>query len=159
MAVLGLRRRSWTPVILIITGGAGALFMVIAGKQLIGRSRPPLTEAVPPFEYSAAFPSGHALGSVVIAGIVAYLVVLRQESSRTRLGTMLIAAFFAVTIGLSRVYLGHHWLTDVLAGAGHHRAPAIPHGPSAQPVMSSYQPSRATEAHQTGSPARCQIIH
>lgn len=115
MAVLGLRRRSWTPVILIVTGGAGALLMVIAGKQLIGRSRPPLSDAVPPFEYSAAFPSGHALGSVVIAGIVAYLVVFRQKSSRARLGTILVATFFTVTIGLSRVYLGHHWLTDVLA--------------------------------------------
>ncbi|GLU60947.1 phosphatase PAP2 family protein [Paenarthrobacter ureafaciens] len=115
IGVLGVRRKSWTPVILITIAGAGSVLMITAGKQLIGRSRPPLGDAVPPFEYSAAFPSGHALGSVVIAGIVAYLVVLRLKSSRARLWAIAIAAVFAATMGLSRVYLGHHWLTDVLA--------------------------------------------
>jgi uncharacterized protein (TIGR03382 family) len=41
LAVLGIRRRSWTPVILIATAGAGSLLMTIAGKRLIGRARPP----------------------------------------------------------------------------------------------------------------------
>lgn len=52
------------------------MMMTTAGKQLVGRSRPPLSDAVPPLEYSAAFPSGPALGSLAIAGIVAYLVVV-----------------------------------------------------------------------------------
>jgi membrane-associated phospholipid phosphatase len=115
MVVLALRRRSWTPVILIVTAGAGSLLMTIAGKQLIGRTRPPLVDAVPPYEYSASFPSGHSLNSVVIAGIVAYLIVLRLRSQRARTLTVILAALFAATMGLSRVYLGHHWLTDVLA--------------------------------------------
>jgi membrane-associated phospholipid phosphatase len=68
LAVLGIRRRSWTPVILIAIAGAGSLLMTIAGKRLIGRARPELADAVPPYEYSASFPSGHALNSVVIAG-------------------------------------------------------------------------------------------
>lgn len=115
IAVLGLRWRSWTPVILITIAGAGSMLMVTAGKQLIGRARPPLTEAVPPYEYTAAFPSGHALGSVVIAGIIAYLVMLRLKTARNRALTAALAVVFALTMGLSRVYLGHHWLTDVLA--------------------------------------------
>lgn len=114
IAVLGFRRRSWTPAILIATAGAGAVLMITAGKQLIGRSRPPLSDAVPPYEYSAAFPSGHALGSLVVAGIVAYLVVLRLSTARGRVLTVVVAAVFAATMGLSRVYLGHHWLTDIL---------------------------------------------
>jgi membrane-associated phospholipid phosphatase len=113
--VLALRRRSWTPVILIVIAAAGSLLMTIAGKQLIGRTRPLLADAVPPYEYSASFPSGHSLNSVVIAGVVAYLVILRLKSRRSRIWTAALAAAFAVTIGLSRVYLGHHWLTDVLA--------------------------------------------
>jgi membrane-associated phospholipid phosphatase len=113
--VLALRRRSWTPVILIVIAAAGSLLMTIAGKQLIGRTRPELTDAVPPYEYSASFPSGHSLNSVVIAGLVAYLVILRLKSRRSRLLTTILAAAFAATMGLSRVYLGHHWLTDVLA--------------------------------------------
>ncbi len=89
--------------------------MTVAGKQLIGRARPPLADAVPPYEHSASFPSGHALNAVVIAGIVAYLLILRQHSARARVLTISAAALFALTIGLSRVFLGHHWFTDVLA--------------------------------------------
>lgn len=114
-AVLVLRRRSWTPAILIVTAAAGSLFMTIAGKQLIGRARPPLSDAVPPYEYSPSFPSGHSLNSFVIAGIVAYVIILRLHSRRARAWTVAAAAVFALTIGLSRVFLGHHWLTDVLA--------------------------------------------
>ncbi len=115
LAVLTIRRRSWTPGILIVISGAGSLLMTIAGKKLIGRTRPPLTEAVPPYEHSASFPSGHSLNAVVIAGIVAYLIILRLKSIRARTLTIAVAALFALTIGLSRVFLGHHWLTDVLA--------------------------------------------
>lgn len=112
---LSLRRRSWTPAIRIIIAAAGSLLMTIAGKQLIGRTRPPLTDAVPPFESSASFPSGHSLNSVVIAGVVAYLIILRLKTTRSRVAVAILAAVFAVSMGLSRVYLGHHWLTDVLA--------------------------------------------
>lgn len=115
MATLAVRRRSWTPVILIVIAGAGSLLMTIAGKSLIGRTRPPLADAVPPYEHSASFPSGHSLNAVVIAGIVAYLIILRMKSPRGRIITAILAGLFAFTIGLSRVYLGHHWLTDVLA--------------------------------------------
>lgn len=115
LVILTIRRRSWTPGILIVIAGGGSLLMTIAGKQLIGRTRPPLTDAVPPYEHSASFPSGHSLNAVVIAGIVAYLIILRLKSRRSRIITITLAALLALTIGLSRVFLGHHWLTDVLA--------------------------------------------
>ncbi|MCU1574875.1 MAG: Phosphatidic acid phosphatase [Micrococcaceae bacterium] len=151
MFVLAFRRKSWTPVILMLAAAGGSLLMTIAGKQLFGRSRPPLADAVPPYEYSPSFPSGHTLNAFVIAGIVAYLLILRQHSRRARVLTMTIAALFAFTIGLSRVFLGHHWFTDVLAawilGAAwlslvitahrlyltvrHHASPAMDTGPPA----------------------------
>lgn len=115
MTLLALRRRSWTPVILISAAGIGSVLMTIAGKDLIGRARPPLTSAVPPYEHSASFPSGHTLNAVVIAGIVAYLIILRQRSGRGRALTVTVATLFAIMMGLSRVFLGHHWFTDVLA--------------------------------------------
>jgi membrane-associated phospholipid phosphatase len=115
MVVLTLRRRSWTPAILIVIAAAGSLLMTITGKQLVGRARPLLSDAVPPYEHSASFPSGHSLNAIVIAGVVAYVVILRQKSRGSRIWTASLAAVFALTIGLSRVYLGHHWLTDVLA--------------------------------------------
>lgn len=113
--ILSLRRRSWTPAILIAAAGAGSLIMTIAGKDLIGRVRPPLPDAVPPYEYSASFPSGHTLNAVAVVGTIAYLLILRQSSVLARTLTIAGAALFAVTIGLSRVFLGHHWFTDVAA--------------------------------------------
>ncbi|MGO4385127.1 phosphatase PAP2 family protein [Specibacter sp. RAF43] len=114
MLVLALKRRSWTPVILIVTAAVGSLLMTIAGKRLFGRARPPLTDAVPPYEYSPSFPSGHTLNAIVIAGIVAYLLILRRRTVRGRVLTALVAGLFAFTVGLSRIFLGHHWFTDVL---------------------------------------------
>lgn len=114
MVLMALRWRSWTPVLLIASAAAGSLLMTVAGKDLVGRARPPLTEAVPPFEHSASFPSGHSLNAVVLAGVVAYLIVLHLHSRRTKVLTVLLAAAFSVAVGLSRVFLGHHWFTDVL---------------------------------------------
>ncbi|MFJ6000672.1 phosphatase PAP2 family protein [Arthrobacter sp. NPDC092385] len=114
MVLLAARRRSWTPVILIPAAAFGSLLMTVAGKDAIGRLRPPIELAVPPYESSPSFPSGHSLNALVIAGIVAYLLVLRQQRKRTRALTITLAVLFAATMGLSRVYLGHHWLTDVL---------------------------------------------
>lgn len=112
--ILAIRRRSWTPVVLIAAAAAGSLLMTIVGKQFIGRSRPPLTDAVPPYEYSASFPSGHSLNALVIAGVIAYLLLLRQHSRRSGIVIVVVGVMFAFSMGLSRVYLGHHWFTDVL---------------------------------------------
>jgi len=115
MIFLATRRKSWTPVILMLAAGLGSLLITVLGKPLFGRTRPDLADAIPPYEHSPSFPSGHSLNSLVIAGIVAYLVILRLKTLRARVITGALAAAFAITMGLSRVYLGHHWLTDVLA--------------------------------------------
>ncbi|GAA3292182.1 phosphatase PAP2 family protein [Arthrobacter citreus] len=114
MLAMALKWRSWTPVVLLAAAAAGSLLMTVAGKRLIGRTRPPLTDAVPPYEHSASFPSGHSLNAVVIAGVVAYLLVLHLDSRSAKVMTVLGAAVFAAAMGMSRVYLGHHWFTDVL---------------------------------------------
>ncbi|WP_024818174.1 phosphatase PAP2 family protein [Arthrobacter sp. 31Y] len=115
MIFLATRRRSWTPVILMLAAGLGSLIITVLGKPIFGRSRPDIADAIPPYEHSASFPSGHSLNSIVIAGIVAYLIILRLKTTKARVVTVVVAAAFAFTMGLSRVYLGHHWLTDVLA--------------------------------------------
>lgn len=114
--VLGVHRRSWTPVALIVAAGGGSLLMTIAGKELIQRERPPLSSAVPPFEHSPSFPSGHTLNAVAVIGVIAYLLLLRRSTRRARVALIVGAVLFAALVGLSRVYLGHHWFTDVLSG-------------------------------------------
>jgi membrane-associated phospholipid phosphatase len=111
---LSLLWRSWTPVVLMVVAAAGSLAMTAAGKAVVGRERPPIDLAVPPFEDSPAFPSGHALNAVVIAGVIAYVLVLRYRTPAAAVVFGGLAVLHAVLMGLSRVYLGHHWLTDVV---------------------------------------------
>ncbi|MCC6498020.1 MAG: phosphatase PAP2 family protein, partial [Propionibacteriaceae bacterium] len=80
----------------------------------VGRSRPELDFAVPPFEDSFSFPSGHALNSTVVAGMLAYLACWLTRRRWLRVVAVLAALLWAVGMGLSRVFLGHHWLTDVM---------------------------------------------
>lgn len=108
------RWRSRTPLILMIIAVAGSLTFTSVGKAIVGRPRPPLSEAVPPYEYAFSFPSGHALNSTVIAGMVAYLVARRLHAWWSRALCVLAAATWSIAMGWSRVYLGHHWLTDVI---------------------------------------------
>ncbi|WP_022902567.1 phosphatase PAP2 family protein [Curtobacterium sp. B8] len=110
-----VQRRAWTPLVLLVAASGGSLLMTIAGKDLIGRARPPLSDAVPPYEHSASFPSGHTLNATVVVGTIVYLLVLRQSRLVVRVWTIAVGTAFVVSIGASRVFLGHHWLTDVLA--------------------------------------------
>jgi len=105
---------SWTPILLIAIAAGGSLALTVVGKQVIDRARPPTNLAVPPYETSASFPSGHSLNGWVILLMAAYLVCCRAEHRRWRIAAVATALVLAVALGLSRVYLGHHWLTDVL---------------------------------------------
>ena len=114
LSLLAWRSRSWEPLLLGLATGAGSLAMTVVGKAAVGRPRPPLVDAVPPFETSFSFPSGHSLNAMALAGIVAYVLIRQQARAWVRALTITLAAAFSVTMGLTRVYLGHHWLTDVL---------------------------------------------
>lgn len=113
-AVLARTRRSVEPLVVAAITAAGSVSLTVIGKAVIGRARPPFADAVPPFESSFSFPSGHSLNSMALAGVLAYLALLQLVRWWWRATVVTVAALFAVTVGLSRVYLGHHWLTDVL---------------------------------------------
>ena len=115
MMLIAIRTRHWRALVLMPAAAAGSLLVTLFGKGLVGRTRPPLESAVAPYEYSASFPSGHTLNATVLAGIVAYLVCLRLKDAWQRTAVIALGGLYAITMGLSRVYLGHHWLTDVIA--------------------------------------------
>ncbi|HET8595415.1 MAG TPA: phosphatase PAP2 family protein [Intrasporangium sp.] len=108
-------QRAWTPIVIALVAAVGSLLMTIAGKDLVGRARPALQFAVPPYESSPSFPSGHTLNATVLTTVVVYLVLLRTTATWQRVVTITLGAAFVLAMGLSRVFLGHHWLTDVLA--------------------------------------------
>jgi undecaprenyl-diphosphatase len=116
VAVITWLRRRWTPIVLTVLAAAGSLAMTIVGKDFVDRARPPASLAVPPLEISPSFPSGHTLNATVLTTVVAYLVLIETTAAWQRVVTITLATAFVLAMGLSRVFLGHHWLTDVVAG-------------------------------------------
>lgn len=118
IVVLSSLMRSVRPIVLLAASALGSVCISIAGKEIVGRERPPRVDAIPPYEVSPSFPSGHTLSATAIMIVTAYLLVLWLSHTHARILAVLLCGAYAVTMGLSRVYLGHHWLTDVIAGFG-----------------------------------------
>jgi membrane-associated phospholipid phosphatase len=113
-AVAGRRDRSWRPVVLVAVTAIGSTLITIAGKIAVHRPRPSLAAAV--YDQGGySFPSGHSLNSAAIYGAAAVLVWQLAAGLRTRIWTAAMAILLVLLVGLSRMYLGVHWLTDVLA--------------------------------------------
>jgi len=113
-AVLFAVTRARTVWVLMVIAAAGSVTFTLVGKRAFGRARPPLASAVPPYEQGFSLPSGHTLNSTVVAGMLAYLTVVLIARLWVRVAAVALAAAWSVAMGLSRVYLGHHWLTDVV---------------------------------------------
>jgi undecaprenyl-diphosphatase len=105
----------WRTAALMIGITGGTSLLVNATKLLIARPRPTLAEVVATAT-GYAFPSGHSAQAVAAYGSLAYLVTLRWRGRLARVLAWTGAAAIAVVVGFSRLYLGVHWLTDVLGG-------------------------------------------
>lgn len=95
---------------------AGALVLDATLKLAFHRPRPPAAFFGTPLPDSYSFPSGHALFSVCFFGVLAALTSPRMTSRASRVAIWLAAVLLAFVIGLSRVYLGVHYPSDVIAG-------------------------------------------
>lgn len=102
-------------------GVAGALTIGLASignqafKALVARARPDVLEPLV-VEHGFSFPSGHAALGMVAYGVLAVLVARSRLSRRARLATIAALAVLVLLIGVSRIWLGVHYPTDVLAG-------------------------------------------
>jgi Membrane-associated phospholipid phosphatase len=85
-------------------------------KAVFRLARPDFAGAVAPFEESFSFPSGHTLNSTAIIGALAYLTCWLSRRLWVRVVAIIVSTAWIVAMGLSRVYLGHHWPSDVALG-------------------------------------------
>jgi undecaprenyl-diphosphatase len=93
----------------------GGNLLNFALKGVFERPRPSFAE---PIAVSAgwSFPSGHSMGTFVTIGMLAYLIFIGLRSSSLRILVVAAAMVWIVLMGFSRMYLGAHYLSDVLAG-------------------------------------------
>ena len=87
-------------------------------KSVIKDPRPPQLDMVPLFETDFSFPSGHTIGMAVFLFVLGYLIYSRHFSTMRFWVWIIIAVVGTGLIALSRLYLGYHWLTDVVASLG-----------------------------------------
>jgi len=108
------RRRS---ALAMIVAATGSQIVVSLGKAGFDRPRPPAVLAIiTPLD--ASFPSGHSSISVALYALGFYLLFRATRSPRLRGLWLVLAALFPLMIGFSRLYLGVHYLSDVLGGWG-----------------------------------------
>lgn len=114
--VLAWRRHAREALFAALATGGSALLNV-AAKHAFARARPDLWLSIAP-ETTYSFPSGHAMGSITLAWVVVLLwwYLPSPRWARWRWPVAGLAALFTVLVGLSRVYLGVHFPSDILAG-------------------------------------------
>ncbi|MGQ0431359.1 MAG: bifunctional DedA family/phosphatase PAP2 family protein [Microthrixaceae bacterium] len=121
VALVGLwsrnRTRSWAlcAQLALSLGGAIALYNLV--KPLVGRPRPQVGQLVSTAT-GYAFPSGHATQTAAVAVTLATIAAATTGSWSRKVAIWSTAALACLLIGFSRLYLGVHWPTDVLAGYG-----------------------------------------
>jgi undecaprenyl-diphosphatase len=107
--------RRWSAALVVLVGAGGGVAISQGLKQLFGRERPDLVyravEASNP-----SFPSGHAMLSAVVFLTLGALAARFTERRRIKALALGAGVLLSVLVGLSRIYLGVHWTSDVLGG-------------------------------------------
>ena len=110
-----LRRRALACLLAIAVGGACVISLVL--KAIFDRPRHDLLGPAPlPLDFSPAYPSGHATLSLVVLAVLAFIIHRIAERRRIRVAAIVVASAGTALIGLSRMYLGLHHPSDVMAG-------------------------------------------
>lgn len=113
IALAIMKRFRWM-LYLVITAGGGALLNTEL-KRYFARARPDIAEMLRQAS-GYSFPSGHAMGSTVVLCALSYLAFRTATGWRWKAACLALAWTLILSISLSRVYLGVHWISDVAAG-------------------------------------------
>lgn len=99
---------------LVLAVPAGALLNVVV-KHLVHRHRPTFVDPIEVLT-TYSFPSGHAMAATLLYGTIAVVIMRKVRDGRWRAVALLAAALMIVLVAFSRMYLGVHYLSDVVAG-------------------------------------------
>ncbi len=110
--LLKRRQKYWFAATTLTIAGGTLLNRML--KLAFQRARPELDDPIRTFA-GYSFPSGHTVAATVVFGAIALLLFVRVKSKRARVLVMLFASLLILMVGFSRIYLGAHYLTDVLA--------------------------------------------
>jgi membrane-associated phospholipid phosphatase len=116
VAASALAWRRWREPMLVAVAVAGEVGIFLLVTLLVERPRPPVRhlDQAPP---TSSFPSGHTAAAIVLYGALAVLASERARSALLRGSTLALAVLVPVVVGLSRLYRGMHFTSDVLGGA------------------------------------------
>ena len=112
--ILAIRRRWRWLIYLVVTASGGGL-LDLELKRYFARARPDVAEMLRAAN-GYSFPSGHAMGSAIAFGLLAYLAFRTIRSWAAKTAVMAFLYTLVAAVALSRVYLGVHWISDVFAG-------------------------------------------
>lgn len=116
LSVYFLYKRYWAELLMLLIGaGGGAIIWSIVIK-IFDRARPTDQLGIVVSDFS--FPSGHTMSAMICYGFLAYLLVPKMPSLFWKWVIILASIATMLFIGYSRVFLGGHYLTDVIAGYG-----------------------------------------
>lgn len=114
IAAILIWRRAWHRLaVLVITVGGGTL-LNLALKHLFHRQRPTVENPLVALS-TYSFPSGHTIGATLFYGLLAVIVIRSVQPWRWRIMAPFFAMLMILLVGLSRIYLGAHFLSDVMA--------------------------------------------
>lgn len=111
LVLTGKRHAAIATVISVVSG----VLLSQAMKMAYARPRPGLVPHGVEV-YSASFPSGHSMMAAIVYLTLAAMLVRTQADRRVKAYCLAVAVLLTLLVGMSRVYLGVHWPTDVLAG-------------------------------------------
>ncbi|MEE2691668.1 MAG: phosphatase PAP2 family protein [Pseudomonadota bacterium] len=115
IAVFLAMRRHWRSALILLAAVLGQTIIVGQIKNLFGRARPEIVPHLAEVS-SYSFPSGHAASAAAVYLTLAAILSREAAPRRERLFIVMTAMILTVLVGVSRVYLGVHYPTDVLAG-------------------------------------------
>jgi membrane-associated phospholipid phosphatase len=113
-AYFWLRSRNWKITLQVSAVLVLSTLTNIALKRVINRSRPSLEHLVD--VNTLSFPSGHSMSAMAFYGFLMYLTIIGRVNRWLKLLLAIVLMFLILSIGISRIYLGVHYPSDVAAG-------------------------------------------